>query len=144
MSGIGFPEIRGIVLDCRSPRTLAEFYRQLFGLDYRAGSEPPTDGQPDTKGDDWLVLQNPRGTLLAFQKVDVLTPSTWPDDTVPQQLHLDTSVPTKENLDAQHERAISLGARLLSDRSDDPEEPLRVYADPSGHPFCIFVAPPLS
>jgi hypothetical protein len=144
MSDIGFPEIRGIVLDCLNPRTLAEFYRQLFGLDYRAGYEPPADGQPDTKGDDWLVLQNPRGTLLAFQKVDEFTPPTWPDDTVPQQLHLDTAVPTKENLDAQHERAVSLGARLLHDRSEDPEEPLRVYADPSGHPFCIFVAPPLS
>jgi hypothetical protein len=144
MSDIGFPEIRGIVLDCLNPRALAEFYRQLFGLDYRAGNEPPAEGQPDTKGDDWLVLQNPRGTLLAFQKVDEFTPSTWPDSTVPQQLHLDTSVATKENLDAQHERAISLGARLLYDRSEDPEEPLRVYADPSGHPFCIFVAPPLS
>jgi hypothetical protein len=29
---------------------------------------------------------------------------------------------------------------MLRDRSDDPEEPLRVYADPSGHPFCVFVA----
>ena len=45
-------------------------------------------------------------------------------------------------LDAQHERALALGARLLRDRSNDPDEPLRVYADPAGHPFCIFVAPP--
>ena len=30
--------------------------------------------------------------------------------------------------------------RLLYDRSADPQEPLRVYADPAGHPFCIFVA----
>jgi hypothetical protein len=29
---------------------------------------------------------------------------------------------------------------MLYDRSDDPEEPLRVYADLAGHPFCIFVA----
>ena len=42
-------------------------------------------------------------------------------------------------LDEQHERALALGARLLEDRSTDPEEPLRVYADPAGHPFCIFV-----
>jgi len=25
------------------------------------------------------------------------------------------------------------------DRSADPDEPLRVYADPAGHPFCVFV-----
>jgi Glyoxalase-like domain len=35
--------------------------------------------------------------------------------------------------------ALALGARLLQDRSDDPHEPLRVYADLAGHPFCIFV-----
>jgi hypothetical protein len=29
---------------------------------------------------------------------------------------------------------------LRYDRSGDEEEPLRVYADPAGHPFCIFVA----
>jgi hypothetical protein len=49
-------------------------------------------------------------------------------------------VPDVAALDAQHRRALELGARLLRDRSDDPEEPLRVYADPAGHPFCIFVA----
>lgn len=47
---------------------------------------------------------------------------------------------TAADLDVQHERALALGARLLEDRSDDAEEPLRVYADPAGHPFCIFVA----
>jgi hypothetical protein len=55
-------------------------------------------------------------------------------------LHLDTSVPTLEELRVQHERALALGARMLYDRSDDAEEPLYVYADPAGHPFCVFVA----
>jgi hypothetical protein len=50
-------------------------------------------------------------------------------------------VPDAAELDAQHERALALGARLLSDRFDDPDEPLRVYADPSGHPFCLLVLP---
>jgi Glyoxalase-like domain len=57
-------------------------------------------------------------------------------------LHLDLTVPDVPALDAQHERALALGARLLYDRSTDPDEPLRVYADPAGHPFCIFVAAP--
>jgi hypothetical protein len=59
---------------------------------------------------------------------------------VPQQLHLDLTVPSLQELNRQHERARQLGARLLYDRSDDEEEPLRVYADPAGHPFCLFVA----
>jgi hypothetical protein len=29
---------------------------------------------------------------------------------------------------------------LRLDRIDDGTEPLRVYADPAGHPFCVFVA----
>lgn len=32
------------------------------------------------------------------------------------------------------------GGQLLYDRSNDPQEPLHVYADPAGHPFCIFVS----
>jgi hypothetical protein len=135
-----FPVIRQTVLDTTDPRGLAEFYRQLFGLSYRPGDEPPPPGQPDERGDDWLVLHNQSGADLAFQKVAELRESTWPEGTLPQQLHLDTTVPTVEDLAVQHERALALGARLLLDRSDDPGEPLYVYADPAGHPFCIFVA----
>jgi hypothetical protein len=86
------------------------------------------------------VLKSPAGgAALAFEKVRELPEATWPDGPVPQQLHLDTTVPTVADLNVQHERALALGARLLQDRSDDPQEPLRVYADPAGHPFCIFV-----
>jgi hypothetical protein len=136
---VEYPEFRQVVLDCISPRALAEFYRELLGLQYRPGDETPPAGEPDSL--DWLVLRG-GGTRIAFQEVPELTETTWPDNTVPQQLHLDLTVPTVEELDAQHERALALGARLRYDRSADPEEPLRVYADPAGHPFCIFVAPP--
>jgi hypothetical protein len=50
-------------------------------------------------------------------------------------------VETVFDLDTRHQRVLALGGRLLHDRSDDPEEPLRVYADPAGHPFCVFVVP---
>jgi len=36
--------------DCRA---LGEFYRQLLGLRYREGEEPPTDGSPDDA--EWLA-----------------------------------------------------------------------------------------
>jgi catechol 2,3-dioxygenase-like lactoylglutathione lyase family enzyme len=136
-----FPVIRQTVLDTTDPRGLAEFYRRLLGLAYRPGDEPPAAGQPDPRGQDWLVLRDPAGgTALAFQKIGELARATWPDGAVPQQMHLDTTVPAIANLNACHERALALGARLLLDRSDDPDEPLRVYADPAGHPFCIFVS----
>ena len=139
----GFPELRQVVLDCTDARALAEFYRELLGLRYRPGDEPPAPGQPDPLGQDWLVLRDAAGTTrVAFQQVAEFPQATWPDGPTPQQLHLDLTVPTVGDLDMQHERALTLGARLLDDRSGDPEEPLRVYADPAGHPFCIFVAHP--
>lgn len=129
------PRLRQVVLDCPDPRSLAEFYRQLLGLHYRPGDEPPAPGQPDER--DWLVLRG-AGVGIAFQKVDHLAPAIWPDGPVPQQLHLDLEVSSRSELQAQHARAITLGAGLLLDRCDDDEEPLYVYADPAGHPFCIF------
>jgi catechol 2,3-dioxygenase-like lactoylglutathione lyase family enzyme len=83
---------------------------------------------------------HPSGTArIAFQHVAELPHSTWPGAGTPQQLHLDLIVPDAASLRAQHERALALGAHLLLDRCDDPAEQLFVYADPDGHPFCIFV-----
>jgi catechol 2,3-dioxygenase-like lactoylglutathione lyase family enzyme len=134
--------LRQVVLDCTDARTLAEFYRELLGYRYRPGDEPPAAGEPDPQGADWLVLRNPAGgAQIAFQQVAELPEATWPDGPHPQMLHLDLTVANAAELDVQDARVLALGARLLRDRSCDPEEPLRVYADPAGHPFCIFVAP---
>jgi Glyoxalase-like domain len=128
-----------VVLDTPDVRGLAEFYRLLLGFVYRPGDEP----RPDERDVDWLVIRGPSGSpRIAFQYTETLHRSTWPQPDVPQQLHLDLSVPSKADLDSQHQRALDLGASLRFDRSDDPQEPLRVYTDPAGHPFCIFVAPP--
>ncbi len=141
-SDVGLPRLRQVVLDATDARALAEFYRQLLGLAYRKGDEPPPAGQPDPRGGDWLVLQaGAGGTKLAFQQVSDLPGATWPEGPYPQMLHLDLMVATTAELDAAHVRALALGATLLQDRSDDPEEALRVYADPAGHPFCVFLAP---
>jgi catechol 2,3-dioxygenase-like lactoylglutathione lyase family enzyme len=132
------PSLRSVVLDTTDARRLAEFYRQLLGYEYRPGDETPEPGE------DWLMLVDPRtGVHLGFQQVERLEQSTWPDDRVPQQLHLDFTVRDVDELERQHERALELGARVLDeDRRDDPDEPIYVYADPDGHPFCIFVVAP--
>lgn len=134
-----YPHLAQVVLDTTDARRLAEFYREFLGYRYRPGDEPPPPGAHDERGRDWLVLLRPDGTrAMAFQQVDRLKSTTWPDDEVPQQLHLDMIVPDKPELDRQHERALALGATLRYDRSSDPGEPLRVYADPASHLFCIF------
>jgi len=141
MTDPAFPTLRTTVLDTTSARDLAEFYRELLGYGYRPGDEVPPAGEDDRKGRDWLVLVDQSGTSrLAFQQVARLPRSTWPGTETPQQAHLDLTVPHEQSLAEQHERALRLGAQLLLDRSDDPQERLYVYADPDGHPFCIFVA----
>jgi catechol 2,3-dioxygenase-like lactoylglutathione lyase family enzyme len=133
-----FPRLLQTVLDTTRPRELAEFYRQLLGLSYRPGDEPPDAGDSDDP--DWLVLFDSTGSSrLAFQRVDRLPRTTWPSHVVPMQAHLDCTVVDTAELTRQRERAEELGAALLLDRFDDPDEPLYVFADPSGHPFCIFV-----
>ncbi len=134
-----YPRLLHTVLDTTRPRELAEFYRELLGLTYRPGDEPPDVGRADSP--DWLVLTDADGTRkLAFQLVDELARTTWPSPDVPMQLHLDMTVPDLDELERQRSRAEALGAELLLDRTDDEVEPLYVFADLSGHPFCIFVA----
>jgi hypothetical protein len=137
-----FPVLRAVVVDATDARRVAEFYRALLGYRYRPGDERPPPGQPDPRGEDWLVLRDGTGDArLAVQRVTALPESTWPDPRVPQQLHLDLTVGDVDELVVQRDRALSLGAKVLLDRSSDPDEPLYVFADPAGHPFCIFVSP---
>lgn len=137
-SGPRFPRFRQVVLETTEVRRLADFYRDLLGFVYREGDETP---QPD---EDWLVIVAPvGGRRIAFQKVDSLSPTTWPEAGISQQAHLDLTVADLEELDEQHRRAVSLGATLRLDRSEDPDEPLRAFADPAGHIFCLFIGPDL-
>lgn len=133
-----YPQLLHTAIDTTDARRLAEFYRQLLGLQYRKGDEPPPGGVTDDA--DWLVLVDSSGARkLAFQEVDRLERTTWPEHDVPMQMHLDFTVSSLDELKRQRERAESLGGRLLLDRTDEEGEPLYVLADPSGHPFCIFV-----
>ncbi|WP_158507111.1 VOC family protein [Subtercola sp. Z020] len=161
------PRLRQVVLDTENARGLAEFYRRLLGLRYLPGDEPvwvadaggvdaggadaggadaggADAGAADTgaAGDDadWLVLVGDDGErVLAFQKVASMPRPTWPEGPRPQMMHLDFWVPSVDALRQQHERALSLGATVLENGIDDPDEAIVIYADPAGHPLCIFV-----
>lgn len=134
-----YPALMHTALDATDCRGLAEFYRELCGLRYRPGDEPPSDGGRDDA--DWLVLTDGDGRrVLAVQGVANLPRSTWPSADVPMQLHMDFRVPSVEELQRHLTRAESLGATLLYDRAEDAGEPLYVFADPAGHPFCLLVS----
>jgi hypothetical protein len=134
----GYPLLLHTAIDTTDCRGLAEFYRVLLGLRYRPGDEPPADRVDDA---DWLVLVDADGhRKLAFQRVERLARTTWPEPDVPMQMHVDLTVPSLADLERHRDRAVALGASILLDRTDDEDEPLYVLADPSGHPFCMFVA----
>jgi catechol 2,3-dioxygenase-like lactoylglutathione lyase family enzyme len=134
------PQVAQVVLDTTNPRKSAEFWRRLLELIYREGHEPPKPSQDDPAGRDWLNLLTSSGEpILAFQYVEALPRSTWPDSGVPQQLHLDLTVRSLEELMSAQARVLELGGELRLDQSDRAEEPLLVFTDPDGHPFCIFV-----
>jgi len=84
--------------------------------------------------DDWHNVLVDGQWLLGMQLAPDHVAPDWPNGT-PQQIHLDLYV---DDLNAAHEKAISLGARLLKP-AEDPEavEGFQVYADPAGHPFCL-------
>lgn len=109
-----------VALDCPDPRRLAGFYSELLGWEV-----------DDDEENRWVTVLNPTGGAhIAFQRDPDYKPSTWPSNERPQMLHLDFDVP---DIDAEQDRVLGLGARLL----DDEPESFRVYADPDGHPFCL-------
>ena len=94
----GHPVLLHTAIDARDCRRLAEFYRELLGLHYRAGEEPPLDGSPDDA--DWLVLLDDAGNrVVTVQEKKDTTPPTWPSEEVPMQMHMDFKVATVAELE---------------------------------------------
>jgi catechol 2,3-dioxygenase-like lactoylglutathione lyase family enzyme len=114
------------VLGTPDPQGLARFYQRLLGW-------PLRDDEPE-----WATLRPADGsTGLSFQLETEHVPPVWPPKSGRQQMqiHLDFQV---EDLAAASAVAEEAGARLLSSYTD-PHEEVRTYADPAGHPFCLFV-----
>ena len=84
--------------------------------------------------DDWHTVYVDGKPRLGFQLAPNHVPPEWPNGT-PQQIHLDLYV---EDLEAAHDEAMARGATLLKPADDaGSPEGFQVYADPSGHPFCL-------
>lgn len=114
----------GVVLDSPDARDLAAFYRRLLGWEV-AEDEP-----------DWVRLPSPAGGAgLSFQTESRYVRPVWPAGPGDPQMsvHLDIVV---EDLAAAGEHAIAAGA-MLADYQ--PQDDVRVYLDPAGHPFCLAV-----
>jgi catechol 2,3-dioxygenase-like lactoylglutathione lyase family enzyme len=116
-------KLTATVLDTPDPRGLARFYRDLLGWEI---------------GDDdagWVTLRpSDGGAGLSFQAEPKHTRPVWPaqDGEPLMQAHLDIQV---DDLETESARAEQLGA-VRADHQ--PQEHVRVFFDPAGHPFCLY------
>lgn len=111
------------VLDTPDPRGLAGFYHRLLG--WPVGTDEP----------DWVTLRPPGGGPgLSFQTESAYVRPTWPAGPGDQQMmvHLDIEV---DDLGAAGAHAVAAGAVLAEFQ---PQDKVRVYLDPAGHPFCLW------
>jgi catechol 2,3-dioxygenase-like lactoylglutathione lyase family enzyme len=112
------------VLDSPDARALADFYHRLLG--WTVGQDEP----------DWVTLRAPNGgSGLSFQTEAAYVRPTWPAGPDDQQMmtHLDIEV---DDLDAAGAHAVTAGATLAEYQ---PQDDVRVYLDPVGHPFCLWI-----
>ncbi|WP_049577806.1 VOC family protein [Nonomuraea sp. SBT364] len=111
------------VLDSPDARALAGFYRRLLGW----------EAEQDEPG--WVTLRAPGGGAgLSFQTDEGYVPPVWPPAPGRQRMmaHLDIEV---SDLAAAGTLAEEAGARLADHQ---PQDDVRVYLDPAGHPFCLW------
>lgn len=111
-----------LVLDAPDAQELAGFYRRLLG--WAAEQDEPG----------WVTLRPPGGGAgLSFQTEPAYRRPVWPAGPGDPQMqaHLDIQV---EDLAAAGAHAVAAGA-VLADYQ--PQDDVRVYLDPAGHPFCL-------
>jgi catechol 2,3-dioxygenase-like lactoylglutathione lyase family enzyme len=116
--------VTSIVLGAPDANALGAFYRRLLGWEVR------------TEEPGWMKLRAPAGGAgLAFQEETQYVRPAWPAGPDDQQMmmHLDIEV---DDLDAAGAHAIAAGATLAEFQ---PQDDVRVYFDPAGHPFCLWV-----
>jgi catechol 2,3-dioxygenase-like lactoylglutathione lyase family enzyme len=116
--------LSGIVLDAPDAQELAAFYHRLLGW-------PVVQDEPN-----WVKLGAPGGGPgLSFQTESQYVRPVWPPGPGDPQMsvHLDIQVHDLEEAGAHAEKA---GATLADFQ---PQDDVRVYLDPAGHPFCLFL-----
>ena len=112
-------------ISASDPGALAGFYSRL--LDWPIAEQEPH----------WVVLRDPAGGVgIAFQPEPAgYARPTWPAEPGQQQMmmHLEIRV---EDLAAAEAHAAACGATRAEYQ---PQDDVRVYLDPAGHPFCLFL-----
>jgi hypothetical protein len=104
-----------VVIDCRDPQSLAQFWAGVLG------------GEPAGRDEAWWYIRPPGWTQLSFQKVPEAK-------SVKNRLHLDVEVADLEDSSRQAE---ALGARRLGDVHHDVAGSFQVLLDPEDNEWCL-------
>jgi catechol-2,3-dioxygenase len=110
--------IFAVTVDTDDAKGLSRFYADLLGMEIQYD------------GDEGSLIGTADRSALMFQRIEHHTRPNWPDPSAPQQFHLDIAV---EDIDKAEPAALAIGATRL----DGGGKSFRVFADPSGHPFCL-------
>lgn len=114
-------QLRSVVVDCKDPKALVAFYKELLG------------GTVSAEDDDtWQVLTDPDGRRLAFQYSPEHEPPRFPDPRGSQQFHLDVLV---DDVDDAERKVLEIGATRVTDAVGETQ--FKVFRDPAGHTFCL-------
>ena len=125
MENIGEINFDKVVLDCKDPMALSDFYVKLLG--WKKGYVT----------NDFVIIGSEKCNVnIGFQKNELYIAPIWPEEVGKQQqmLHLDFSM-EKATLQEWINYAIELGARKADTQYGD----WVVMLDLEGHPFCFDV-----
>ena len=126
-----------VTFDCAEPVALARFWAEVLGY-------PPPDvegfrerlraaGEPEENLDNWALIRadDAQGPAVFFQRVPE-------SKVVKNRVHLDVRRGTgsREQIDAEADRLVGLGARRLREVVDGAGY-FVVLADPEGNEFCV-------
>lgn len=113
-----------VVIDCRDPQRLAEFWQRVLG------------GYVVRASHDWVELEPPTGVTVSFQRVA----DDGPRGDAPRRnrVHLDVDV---HGLAAATSAAEAFGARRVGEVVYDELGGFQVMLDPEGNEFCLVDSP---
>jgi predicted enzyme related to lactoylglutathione lyase len=113
-------KIGAVTMDCLEPEKLAGFWAEVLGR---------TPGPAGTEDGTYWAVRDPdgKGPLLLLQRVPE-------EKTTKSRVHIDLWV---ADIEAEAERAVSLGATLVKRFDDDEDYGWIWMTDPEGNEFCF-------
>ncbi|TVL87846.1 VOC family protein [Streptomyces sp. SAJ15] len=114
--------VRHITVDAHDAYAQAVFWSQLTGYALEDGARP---------GAETVAIESPEPAVPGLLFIEVPEGKT-----VKNRVHLDIR-PTTGTRDAEVERLVGLGARVVDDRRTGEGKGWVVLTDPEGNEFCV-------